>query len=146
MSLVLTGVIFRDSYPVTIESRQYSSHTCIQYVVDSCGPSCFKKEGAFLGLPDPKVIDEKHLSKALTIIQKGDVSAPNVPPLDPPMYIQSCLHLLKTQAGNISELLLREGFARCVDWSMAVLTKGHEKLRAAEKYVLVLRHIVYKLY
>lgn len=37
------------------------------------------------------------------------------------------------QAGNIAELLLREGFARCVDWSMAVLSKGHDKLRAAEK-------------
>jgi staphylococcal nuclease domain-containing protein 1 len=42
---------------------------------------------------------------------------------------------INSQAGNISELLLREGFARCVDWSMAVLSNGHEKLRAAEKYV-----------
>ena len=45
-------------------------------------------------------------------------------------------YLLRTfiqQAGNIAELLLREGFARCVDWSMAVLSKGHDKLRAAEK-------------
>ena len=40
----------------------------------------------------------------------------------------------RSQAGNISELLLKEGFARCVDWSMAVVTTGREKLRAAEKY------------
>uniref|UniRef100_A0A671Z472 Staphylococcal nuclease domain-containing protein 1 n=1 Tax=Sparus aurata TaxID=8175 RepID=A0A671Z472_SPAAU len=35
--------------------------------------------------------------------------------------------------GNITELLLKEGFARCVDWSMAVYTQGAEKLRAAER-------------
>uniref|UniRef100_A0AAZ3NP20 TNase-like domain-containing protein n=1 Tax=Oncorhynchus tshawytscha TaxID=74940 RepID=A0AAZ3NP20_ONCTS len=35
--------------------------------------------------------------------------------------------------GNITELLLKEGFARCVDWSMAVYTQGAEKLRAGEK-------------
>uniref|UniRef100_W5NER7 Staphylococcal nuclease domain-containing protein n=1 Tax=Lepisosteus oculatus TaxID=7918 RepID=W5NER7_LEPOC len=35
--------------------------------------------------------------------------------------------------GNITELLLKEGFARCVDWSMAVYTQGGEKLRAAER-------------
>nr|CAG4638262.1 EOG090X01F7 [Cyclestheria hislopi] len=35
--------------------------------------------------------------------------------------------------GNIAELLLREGFARCVDWSMALVTGGAEKLRSAEK-------------
>ena len=37
------------------------------------------------------------------------------------------------QAGNIAELLLKEGFAWCVDWSMAMVTKEKEKLRAAEK-------------
>ncbi|TNN55775.1 Nuclease domain-containing protein 1 [Liparis tanakae] len=35
--------------------------------------------------------------------------------------------------GNITELLLKEGFARCVDWSMAVYTQGAEKLRAGER-------------
>ncbi|XP_010784266.1 staphylococcal nuclease domain-containing protein 1-like [Notothenia coriiceps] len=35
--------------------------------------------------------------------------------------------------GNITELLLKEGFARCVDWSMAVYTQGADKLRSAEK-------------
>ncbi|XP_065911934.1 staphylococcal nuclease domain-containing protein 1-like [Dysidea avara] len=35
--------------------------------------------------------------------------------------------------GNITEFLLREGFARCVDWSMGVVTQGREKLRQAEK-------------
>nr|CAG4648501.1 EOG090X01F7 [Polyphemus pediculus] len=35
--------------------------------------------------------------------------------------------------GNIAELLLRDGFARCIDWSMAMVTGGPEKLRLAEK-------------
>jgi len=37
------------------------------------------------------------------------------------------------QKGNIAEALLSEGFAHCVDWSMAYVTSGAEKLRAAER-------------
>nr|QBI71270.1 ebna2 binding protein P100 [Embidopsocus sp. AB-2019] len=36
--------------------------------------------------------------------------------------------------GNIAEGLLKDGYAHCVDWSMAFLKFGAEKLRAAEKY------------
>lgn len=35
--------------------------------------------------------------------------------------------------GNIAEALLKEGFARCVDWSMAFMKSGADKLRAAER-------------
>ncbi|KAH8252203.1 hypothetical protein KR026_012487 [Drosophila bipectinata] len=35
--------------------------------------------------------------------------------------------------GNIAESLLREGLAKCVDWSMAVMKTGADKLRAAER-------------
>lgn len=35
--------------------------------------------------------------------------------------------------GNITEFLLKEGFARCVDWSMGVVSQGADKLRAAQK-------------
>ncbi|EEB10167.1 nuclease domain-containing protein, putative [Pediculus humanus corporis] len=35
---------------------------------------------------------------------------------------------------NIAEGLLKEGYAHCVDWSMAFLTFGADKLRAAERY------------
>lgn len=48
-----------------------------------------------------------------------------------------CVTLRVVQNGNITELLLKEGFARCVDWSMAVYTQGAEKLRAAERSVCV---------
>ncbi|KAA0200818.1 hypothetical protein HAZT_HAZT002114, partial [Hyalella azteca] len=36
-------------------------------------------------------------------------------------------------SGNIAEALLKEGFAKCVDWSMTTVTGGPEKLRAAER-------------
>lgn len=36
-------------------------------------------------------------------------------------------------AGSIAELLLKEGYAKCVDWSISLSVEGPEKLRAAEK-------------
>lgn len=57
-------------------------------------------------------------------------------------FLGSIIH----PAGNIAELLLREGFGRCVDWSMAVLTKGHDKLRAAEKFAREKRLRIWKDY
>ncbi|KAL4662188.1 hypothetical protein H8957_014883 [Semnopithecus entellus] len=47
---------------------------------------------------------------------------------------QNILGTILHPNGNITELLLREGFARCVDWSIAVYTRGAEKLRAAERF------------
>ncbi|XP_075991431.1 staphylococcal nuclease domain-containing protein 1 [Anticarsia gemmatalis] len=35
--------------------------------------------------------------------------------------------------GNIAEALLRQGFAKCVDWSLAVMKSGASNLRAAER-------------
>lgn len=35
--------------------------------------------------------------------------------------------------GNIAEALLKEGFARCVDWSIAFMKSGAERLRNAER-------------
>ncbi|KAG9489774.1 hypothetical protein GDO78_005619 [Eleutherodactylus coqui] len=51
---------------------------------------------------------------------------------------QNILGTILHPNGNITELLLKEGFARCVDWSIAVYTQGSEKLRAAERVVQVL--------
>ncbi|KAK6629054.1 hypothetical protein RUM43_002871 [Polyplax serrata] len=42
--------------------------------------------------------------------------------------------VLVPQKGNIAEGLLKEGYGSCVDWSMAFLTFGADKLRAAERY------------
>lgn len=40
---------------------------------------------------------------------------------------------LPLQNGNIAERLVREGLARCVDWSIRLLTEGREVLRGAER-------------
>jgi len=44
-------------------------------------------------------------------------------------FIGSLVH----PSGNIAEGLLKEGMAKCVDWSIAKVTGGPEKYRAAEK-------------
>uniref|UniRef100_A0A914W4V5 TNase-like domain-containing protein n=1 Tax=Plectus sambesii TaxID=2011161 RepID=A0A914W4V5_9BILA len=36
--------------------------------------------------------------------------------------------------GNIAEMLLRDGFAKCVDWSIALASCGTEVYRTAERY------------
>nr|CAG4645365.1 EOG090X01F7 [Lynceus sp. MCZ IZ 141354] len=48
--------------------------------------------------------------------------------------------------GNIAELLLTEGFARCVDWSIAAVTGGPEKLRAAERQAKEKKYRIWKDY
>ena len=55
----------------------------------------------------------------------------SVPPLSPTMTL--AIKLSFVQMGNIAERLLHEGFARCVDWSMAMVSNDRDKLRAAEK-------------
>lgn len=66
--------------------------------------------------------DCRLLQREIQIILEGVSSTQN--------YLGSIIH----PAGNIAELLLKEGFAKCVDWSMGVLTSGHEKYRQAERY------------
>uniref|UniRef100_H2ZBR1 Staphylococcal nuclease domain-containing protein n=2 Tax=Ciona savignyi TaxID=51511 RepID=H2ZBR1_CIOSA len=48
--------------------------------------------------------------------------------------------------GNITEILLREGFGRCVDWSIASYSLGADKLRAMEKQAKERRVRIWKDY
>jgi len=48
--------------------------------------------------------------------------------------------------GNIAEALLKEGFARCVDWSIASMKTGADKLRLAEKAAKEARIRIWKDY
>ncbi|XP_055929068.1 staphylococcal nuclease domain-containing protein 1-like [Argiope bruennichi] len=48
--------------------------------------------------------------------------------------------------GNITELLLSEGLAKCVDWSLQCVTTGLEKLRAAERSAKEKRVRIWKDY
>ncbi|XP_073239320.1 staphylococcal nuclease domain-containing protein 1-like [Porites lutea] len=98
----------------------------------------FRREGD-KEIPEPFADEAKFftesrlLQREVKIILEG-VSNQN--------FLGSIIH----PAGNIAELLLREGFARCVDWSMAVLSKGHDKLRAAEKFAREKRFRLWKDY
>jgi len=66
-------------------------------------------------------VESRLLDRDVKIVLEG-VSNQN-------LLLATVLH----QNGNITELLLREGFARCVDWSITSYTQGPEKLRALEK-------------
>ena len=58
------------------------------------------------------------------------------------MFMGTIVH----PAGNISEFLLAEGLAKCVDWSMSMVTTEKEKLRSAEKAAKLKRLRVWKGY
>lgn len=59
-----------------------------------------------------------------------------------PLFVGSLQH----PAGNISELLLKEGFAKCVDWSMGMLTGDASKYRNAERAAKLAKKRVWKNY
>src|SRR5438105_4168300 len=46
-------------------------------------------------------------------------------------------------AGNIAEALVSVGLAKVVDWSIAFVTDGPTKLRAAEKFVYNVYNIIH---
>lgn len=48
--------------------------------------------------------------------------------------------------GNIAEALLRNGFAKCVEWSMPYVKEGVDRLRAAEKHAKTERVRLWKDY
>ncbi|KAJ6651550.1 hypothetical protein lerEdw1_020885 [Lerista edwardsae] len=87
----------------------------------------FKREADGLETPEPFAAEAKFFTES-RLLQR-----------DVQIVLESChnqniLGTILHPNGNITELLLKEGFARCVDWSIAVYTRGAEKLRAAERY------------
>lgn len=54
--------------------------------------------------------------------------------------------VLHPKAGNISEYLLADGFAKVVDWSLGIVSQGREKYRAAEAQAKARRLRVWKDY
>ncbi|KAM4748326.1 staphylococcal nuclease domain-containing protein 1 isoform 2-T2 [Rhinophrynus dorsalis] len=87
----------------------------------------FKREADGTETPEPFAAEAKFFTES-RLLQR-----------DVQIVLESChnqniLGTILHPNGNITELLLKEGFARCVDWSIAVYTQGSEKLRAAERY------------
>ncbi|XP_066523227.1 staphylococcal nuclease domain-containing protein 1 isoform X2 [Hoplias malabaricus] len=86
----------------------------------------FKREPEGTETPEPFAAEAKFFTESRLLQRDVQIileSCPN----------QIILGTILHPNGNITELLLKEGFARCVDWSMAVYTQGAEKLRAAER-------------
>uniref|UniRef100_A0A671LCW0 Staphylococcal nuclease domain-containing protein 1 n=1 Tax=Sinocyclocheilus anshuiensis TaxID=1608454 RepID=A0A671LCW0_9TELE len=86
----------------------------------------FKREADGSETPEPFAAEAKFFTESRLLQRDVQIileSCPN----------QVILGTILHPNGNITELLLKEGFARCVDWSMAVYTQGAEKLRAAER-------------
>uniref|UniRef100_A0A8C1KED9 Staphylococcal nuclease domain-containing protein 1 n=1 Tax=Cyprinus carpio TaxID=7962 RepID=A0A8C1KED9_CYPCA len=86
----------------------------------------FKREADGSETPEPFSAEAKFFTESRLLQRDVQIileSCPN----------QVILGTILHPNGNITELLLKEGFARCVDWSMAVYTQGAEKLRAAER-------------
>ncbi|KAA8580217.1 hypothetical protein FQN60_005752, partial [Etheostoma spectabile] len=86
----------------------------------------FKREADGAESPEPFAAEAKFFTESRLLQRDVQIileSCPN----------QIILGTILHPNGNITELLLKEGFARCVDWSMAVYTQGAEKLRAAER-------------
>ncbi|KAI9146255.1 tudor domain-containing protein [Paraphysoderma sedebokerense] len=67
-------------------------------------------------------VEVRLLQREVKVVLEGLASSNN--------FVASVLH----PAGNIAELLVKEGMAKVVDWSAAMVTGGPTKLRAAEKF------------
>ncbi|KFV71267.1 Staphylococcal nuclease domain-containing protein 1, partial [Dryobates pubescens] len=93
----------------------------------------FKREADAPEVPEPFAAEAKFFTESRLLQRDVQIvleSCHNQNILGTILHPASALGL----NGNITELLLREGFARCVDWSIAVYTRGAEKLRAAERF------------
>lgn len=89
--------------------------------------------------PEPFAEEAKFFTECRLLHRDVEVILESVSNLN---FLGTVLH----PNGSIAELLLREGFARCVDWSMQCVSTGSEKLRAAEKQAKEKRLRIWKDY
>ncbi|KAM9311355.1 staphylococcal nuclease domain-containing protein 1 [Gastrophryne carolinensis] len=87
----------------------------------------FKREADGTESPEPFAAEAKFFTESRLLQRDVQIILES-------SHNQNILGTILHPNGNITELLLKEGFARCVDWSIAVYTQGSEKLRAAERY------------
>lgn len=87
----------------------------------------FKRESDGTESPEPFAAEAKFFTESRLLQRDVQIILES-------SHNQNILGTILHPNGNITELLLKEGFARCVDWSIAVYTQGSEKLRAAERY------------
>jgi staphylococcal nuclease domain-containing protein 1 len=68
-------------------------------------------------------VESRLLQRGVKVVLEGVAQAGN------PTFVGSVIH----PAGNIAEALLSQGLAKCVDWSITLVTGGPSKLRNAER-------------
>lgn len=108
--------------------------------VQLAGIKCpaIKQEGVSEPFADEakQFVDARILQRDVQIVLEGVANQSNG------ILLGTVLH----PNGNISEFLLREGLARCVDWSMGVVSCGAEKYRNAEKQAKTAKVRMWKNY
>uniref|UniRef100_A0A2I9LPS2 Staphylococcal nuclease domain-containing protein 1 n=1 Tax=Centruroides hentzi TaxID=88313 RepID=A0A2I9LPS2_9SCOR len=77
-------------------------------------------------VPDPYALEAKFFTESRLLHRDVEIILESV-------SNQNLLGTVLHPNGNITELLLKEGMARCVDWSITFVSTGAEKLRAAER-------------
>ncbi|XP_062339597.1 LOW QUALITY PROTEIN: staphylococcal nuclease domain-containing protein 1-like [Osmerus eperlanus] len=124
---VVRALLLPDCYLVTVmlSGVKLSSPLSCATELSKCVPPS-GREADGTETPEPFAAEAKFFTESRLLQRDVQIileSCPN----------QIILGTILHPNGNITELLLREGFARCVDWSMAVYTQGADKLRAAER-------------
>ncbi|KAM8974619.1 staphylococcal nuclease domain-containing protein 1 isoform 2-T2 [Pelodytes ibericus] len=87
----------------------------------------FKREVEGTETPEPFAAEAKFFTESRLLQRDVQIVLES-------SHNQNILGTILHPNGNITELLLKEGFARCVDWSIAIYTQGSEKLRASERF------------
>eukprot|EP01137_Pigoraptor_chileana_P032464 Opistho-2@21860 len=90
-------------------------------------PSVRREDGKEVA--EPFALEARYFTEVRLLQREVKILLEGVSSQSQNTFLGSILH----PAGSISEALVREGLAKCVDWSMAVVSQGREKLRAAEK-------------
>ena len=62
-------------------------------------------------------VESKLLNQDINVLIEGMAPNINKSAQKEPLFVGTIQH----SAGNIAELLLKEGYAKCVDWSMGML-------------------------
>lgn len=97
------------------------------------------------GKPEPffeiarYTVESKLLGRDLNVIVEGAAPMQQGSNKEP-LFVGTLVH----PNGNISELLLKEGFAKCVDWSLGMMTGDVTKYRNAEKSAKMARKRIWK--
>lgn len=112
--------------------------------VQLSGVKCpgFKREADNTETPEPFADEAKQFVEARLLQRDVKIILEGVANQTSGILVGTILH----PNGNISEFLLKEGLAKCVDWSMGVVTGGAEKYRTAEKQAKQAKSRLWKNY